>query len=367
MTFMTRRVPVFLAAGLGFALMGLTAAGAATRTFYVAAEEVGWDYAPEGRELMMGMDFDDDQTVFVAPGPSRIGSTYHKVRYIEYTDDTFNEVKPREDASLGILGPVVRAEVGDTIAFVLRNMSTVPVTAHPHGVFYDKDSEGAPTNDGTSDADSKDDMIMPGETYTYHWGVPERAGPGPNDGSSVVWLYHSHVHSIQDTNSGLVGPMVITRKGMANPDATPKDVDREFFSFFSVLNENESLFLDDMIAKLDAAPDEDDADDFEESNLMHSINGYVYGNMPMPQMRVGEKVRWYVMTLGTEVDLHTPHWHGNTVLMNGHRKDVVELLPATTLVADMVPDAAGIWMYHCHVNDHIAAGMTGRYEVLAAQ
>ena len=257
MTFMTRRVPVFLAAGLGFALMGLTAAGAATRTFYVAAEEVEWDYAPEGRELMMGMDFDDDQTVFVAPGPSRIGSTYHKVRYIEYTDDTFNEVKPREDASLGILGPVVRAEVGDTIAFVLRNMSTVPVTAHPHGVFYDKDSEGAPTNDGTSDADSKDDMIMPGETYTYHWGVPERAGPGPNDGSSVVWLYHSHVHSIQDTNSGLVGPMVITRKGMANPDATPKDVDREFFSFFSVLNENESLFLDDMIAKLDAAPDEE--------------------------------------------------------------------------------------------------------------
>lgn len=73
------------------------------------------------------------------------------------------------------------------------------------------------------------------------------------------------------------------------------------------------------------------------------------------------------MSLGTEVNLHTPHWHGNTVLANGHRKDVVELLPAATLVADMVPDAAGIWMYHCHVNDHIAAGMTGRYEVLPAE
>ena len=261
------------------------------------------------------------------------------------------------------LADVYDADTGSVDPATSAGLSAVDTDGDGTRDYLDADSD----NDGTSDADSKDDMIMPGETYTYHWGVPERAGPGPNDGSSVVWLYHSHVHSIQDTNSGLVGPMVITRKGMANPDATPKDVDREFFSFFSVLNENESLFLDDMIAKLDAAPDEDDADDFEESNLMHSINGYVYGNMPMPQMRVGEKVRWYVMTLGTEVDLHTPHWHGNTVLMNGHRKDVVELLPATTLVADMVPDAAGIWMYHCHVNDHIAAGMTGRYEVLAAQ
>ena len=28
-------------------------------------------------------------------------------------------------------------------------------------------------------------------------------------------------------------------------------------------------------------------------------------------MRQGERVRWYVMGMGTEVDLHTPHWHGN--------------------------------------------------------
>ncbi|MCB2110416.1 MAG: multicopper oxidase domain-containing protein [Defluviimonas sp.] len=354
------------AVGLGWATLGAATAHAETRTYYIAAEEIDWNYAPEGREMMMGMEFDDDQKVFVEPGPSRIGSVYHKVHYVGYTDADFTTRTPLDDPSMGILGPVIRAEVGDEIEVVLKNASTVPVSAHPHGVFYNKDAEGAMTNDGTTGADRKDDMVMPGETYTYHWGVPERAGPGPNDGSSVVWLYHSHVHSIADTNSGLVGPMVITAKGMANPDGSPKDVDREFFSFYSVLNENESLFLDDMIAKLPEPPGEDDEEEFEESNLMHSINGYVYGNMPMPQMHAGDHVRWYVMTLGTEVDLHTPHWHGNTVLSNGHRKDVVELLPATTLVADMVPDAVGVWMYHCHVNDHIAAGMTGRYEVLPA-
>jgi hephaestin len=29
----------------------------------------------------------------------------------------------------------------------------------------------------------------------------------------------------------------------------------------------------------------------------------------------------------------------------------------------MIPDNAGVWMFHCHVNDHIAAGMTALYRV----
>ncbi len=66
---------------------------------------------------------------------------------------------------------------------------------------------------------------------------------------------------------------------------------------------------------------------------MHSINGYVFGNQPMiAELRKGEHVRWYVMGMGTEVDLHTPHWHGNTVAVNGMRMDVVSLLPATMII-----------------------------------
>jgi hypothetical protein len=60
-----------------------------------------------------------------------------------------------------------------------------------------------------------------------------------------------------------------------------------------------------------------DEEGFEESNLMHSVNGFVYGNGPVPEMKVGQHVRWYTYTLGTEVDLHTPHWHGNTVTPTG--------------------------------------------------
>ena len=341
----------------------------AIRTYYIAAEEVDWNYAPDGREMMMGMNMDmghgfsPSQEVFVKAGPSRIGSTYHKAIYVGYLDADFTIKDTSADPSNGLLGPVIRAEVGDRIVVNFRNTTHFPVSVHPHGVFYKKDSEGAMTSDGTSGADKADDRVPPGGTHIYTWDVPERAGPGPEDPSSIVWLYHSHVDEIRDTNSGLVGPIVITRHGEADADGKPLDVDREAFSLFTVMNENESLFLGEMIDKLEVKPDDED-DEFEESNLMHSINGFVYGNMPMPTFKLGDRIRWYVMTLGTEVDLHTPHWHGNTVLVGGHRKDVVELLPATTVTADMVADNPGIWMYHCHVNDHIAAGMTGRYQVL---
>jgi hephaestin len=96
---------------------------------------------------------------------------------------------------------------------------------------------------------------------------------------------------------------------------------------------------------------------------MHSINGFVYGNGPMTVLRKGERVRWYLFSLGTEVDLHTPHWHGNVATVMGMRTDMAELLPGSMMIADMQPDDSGTWLYHCHVNDHIAAGMITRYKV----
>lgn len=123
---------------------------------------------------------------------------------------------------------------------------------HPHGVFYSKDSEGAPYNDGTSGANKNDDAVPPGGTYTYTWLVPERAGPTKMETSSILWMYHSHVDESDDTNGGLIGPIIITRKGMAKPDGSPKDVDREFVTLFTIFDENISPYLDQNIDHLDA-------------------------------------------------------------------------------------------------------------------
>src|SRR5581483_8713302 len=118
--------------------------------------------------------------------------------------------RPADEQYLGILGPVIHATVGDTIKVVFRNTCPFPTSVHPHGVFYTKSSEGAPYNDGTSGTDKADDGVRTGGTHTYIWEVPERAGPGPHDGSSVMWMYHSHTDEITDTYAGLVGPIVVT-------------------------------------------------------------------------------------------------------------------------------------------------------------
>ena len=337
-----------------------------TRTYYISADKVVWDYAPDHRNDITGRRFDRVADTYVQLGPGRIGSRYVKCLYRGYTDASFAHRIARlpDQRYLGILGPVIRAQVGDTIKVVFRNTCPFPTSVHPHGVLYAKSSEGAPYNDHTSGAGKSDDAVPPGGRHTYVWEVPERAGPGPGDGSSVMWMYHSHTDEAGDTYAGLMGPMEITRRGMARPDGSPRDVDREVFALFSVMNENASPFLHDNVHRF-ARPPEPDPDDeeFEESNLMHSINGYVFGNMPAIMLRRGERVRWYVMSMGTEVDLHTPHWHGNTVTVNGMRMDTVSLLPASMIVADMVPDNPGIWFFHCHVNDHIRAGMLARYEV----
>jgi len=162
-----------------------------------------------------------------------------------------------------------------------------------------------------------------------------------------------------------MGPLIIYPDGALRADGSVAGIDREFIAVFSVLDENQSHYLQDNIDRFTGNPRSVDPEDegFEESNLMHSINGYVYGNGPLMTANRGERVRWYLMGMGTEVDLHTPHFHGNTVTTMGMRTDVLELLPASMKTADMMPDAPGTWLLHCHVNDHIAAGMSTRYQI----
>jgi FtsP/CotA-like multicopper oxidase with cupredoxin domain len=353
--------------------------GGHVRTYYIAADEVEWDYAPTGIDHMTGKPFAGFAKIHTERGPHRIGTKFRKACYREYTDDTFKTLKPRpaSEQYLGILGPVLHAEVGDTIKVVFKNNATHPYSMHPHGVSYDKSSEG--TLYGGMPWESTG-VVAPGEVHAYIWEVPERAGPGPNDPNSVVWLYHSHVHEARDVNSGLVGAIVVTRRGMARPDGTPKDADHEFVCLYMAFNEEQSWYIDHNIetytsdpkgTKKDEAIPLDDQGNFFligtgflDTAVKWSINGYIYGNMPMMTMKRGEHVRWYLVTIGDGFNFHTPHWHGNVVTTGGQVTDVVAISPAQMITADMVPDKAGTWMFHCHVSDHMAAGMMAMYEVL---
>src|SRR5438093_10044489 len=83
-----------------------------SRTYYIAADEVRWDYAPRGRHLT--------GAPIAEPEDVATPTLFTKAIYREYTDDTFKKPKPRspEWEHLGILGPLIRGEVGDTITVV---------------------------------------------------------------------------------------------------------------------------------------------------------------------------------------------------------------------------------------------------------
>jgi len=369
-------VAVVLLAGVAGAGCGSASnqSSGRTRTYYVAADTVTWNYAPAALDRITGQPFQGLALELVEPRADRIGRIYKKAIYREYTDSTFTTLKPRPAAweHLGILGPLLRAEVGDTIRVVFRNNADHPFSMHPHGVFYRKDSEGAPYADGTSAGDKADDGVPPGGTHIYVWPVVERAGPAPGEGTSVLWMYHSHVLETADVNAGLIGPIIITARGAAKPDGTPKDVDREFVVMFAEMDENTSRYFEDNVrryakdpAKIPRHSTSTFADPFYLSNLKESINGFIYGNTPGLTMSQGERVRWYVFG-STNFEIHAPHWHGQTVVFNHMRTDMLSLGAMQMAVADMVPDNPGTWLFHCHVAPHLEAGMQALFTVSAA-
>ena len=344
------------------AICTLNPASAANREYWISAEKVDWNYAPSGENLMhpeMGMGIWGLQTV------------YRKYRYLQYTDASYTQ-QVTQPAWMGILGPQIRAEEGDTIKVHFYNKADKPLSMHPHGVHYDKKNEGAGMKGPGA-------MVQPGEKYTYTWTADAKSAPGPADPSSIVWLYHSHVDSVTEIYDGLIGSIVITKKGMARSktDPRPKDVDKEFTAIFMIFDENgreavattknarhERHHSERDMHRTVPSPQDLSDEEQEEANLKHAINGYIFANIPELTANKGDKVRWYLLGMGTEVDLHTAHWHGETVLENGRRTDVVELLPASMKTVDMQADnIASEWMFHCHVTDHITAGMTALWRV----
>lgn len=344
------------------------------RLYFIAADEVDWTYVPSrGDQALTGNpdDFANDPAARGALDPN--ATTYRKALYREYTDSTFGTLKPRAAAweHLGALGPLLRAEVGDTIIVVFRNHAGRAYSMHPHGVFYAKSSEGTPYLDETNGDDKLDDAVKPGGTHKYVWPVPERAGPADGDGSTAFWLYHSHVDEGRDINAGLIGPMIVTRKGMARPDGSPKDYDREFVADFGLFDEGQSWYFGQNRVRVygDSTKFDPSNDKMRDFHKFFSINGFLEGNGPMLVMRQGERVRWYLFTNPNELtawDIHSPHWHGQTVVSAHMRSDMIMLTPMMTAMADMVPDNPGVWLFHCHMNGHFGGGMYTRFTVLPA-
>ncbi|XP_008586665.1 PREDICTED: ceruloplasmin-like [Galeopterus variegatus] len=335
--------------------------------YYIAAEEILWNYAPTGINFFTKKNLTaagSKSQKYFKKTPTRIGGTYKKLVYREYTDASFQTQKAREE-HLGILGPVIKAEVGQTLKVTFYNNASLPLSVLPHGLRYNKSNEGSFYETPGGGTPPPSSHVNPGATFVYTWEVPKDVGPTSTDPTCLTRLYYSSVNETKDTNSGLVGPLLVCRNGSLGKDGKQKGVDKEFYLLATIFDENRSYLLDENIRTFTTEPEKVDKEDsdFQESNRMYSINGYMYGNLPGLNMCLGDKVSWHVLSVGSQEDLHGIYFSGNTFTSLGARKDTVTVFPHTFETLLMIPDSTGTFNVVCITTQHYQGGMKHKYHV----
>ncbi|XP_007935974.1 coagulation factor V [Orycteropus afer afer] len=320
--------------------------------YYIAAEEISWDYSKFAQRFGHEMEMDNEDADHAPKN-----TIYKKVIFRKYLDSTFTDRDPQGEYEehLGILGPVIRAEVGDVIQVRFKNLASRPYSLHAHGLSYEKSSEGKSYDDESPEWFKEDNAVQPNSTYTYVWHATERSGP-ENPGSPCrAWAYYSAVNPEKDIHSGLIGPLLICRKGTLHKESNrPVDM-REFVLLFMVFDEKKSWYYEKKPKRSwTLSPSE-----AENSHEFHAINGMIY-RLPGLMMYEQEWVRLHLLNMGSSQDIHVVHFHGQTLLENGtqqHQLGVWPLLPGSFKTLEMKASKPGWWLLDTEVGENQRAGM----------
>lgn len=320
--------------------------GGNKKYYYIAAEEISWDYSKFAQSEM------DHEYTDHTPKDT----TYKKVIFRKYLDSTFTsrDLRAEYEEHLGILGPVIRAEVDDVIQVRFKNLASRPYSLHAHGLSYEKSSEGETYEDDSPEWFQEDDAVQPNSSYTYVWHATERSGP-ENPGSACrAWAYYSAVNVERDIHSGLIGPLLICRKGTLHRESNlPMDM-REFVLLFMVFDEKKSWYYEKSKGSWRI-----ESPEAKNSHEFHAINGMIY-NLPGLRMYEQEWVRLHLLNVGGSQDIHVVHFHGQTLLDNRtkqHQIGVWPLLPGSFKTLEMKPSKSGWWLLDTEVGENQVAGM----------
>ena len=173
------------------------------------------------RELVPAVDIDPDPSVVeieLVAAPA----------IWSYIDGTSTDVWAYRDENGGdarVPGPLIEAELGQTLVVHLRNDLPDPTTIHWHGLRLPEEMDGNPMQNGP---------IAAGESFTYRFELRD---------AGTFW-YHPHVDPDVQVERGLHGALVVR-------DPMDPPVDRE-----RVLMLDDIELDDDGALVLDATPDD---------------------------------------------------------------------------------------------------------------
>jgi len=239
-------------------------------------------------------------------------------------------------------GPTIRVTEGDHVRVTLTNDLPAPTTIHWHGIDVPVAQDGVP---GLSQ-----NAVEPGETFVYDFIA---TNPGTR------W-YHSHVDSNMQIQLGLFGAFIIEPRV---PE--PVHYDREFTYLLSekALDVTPAVALGEADVRHRTAGNGRGGAFAPDLFLMNGKSGAAIDPVTVA---VGERVRIRLINAGNLV--HTIHTHGHSftiIATDGNpvpivarlTKDTVLIGPAERYDLELVANNPGIWMFHCHINNHAANGM----------
>jgi manganese oxidase len=312
------------------------------RIFYLGVDVVNWNYSPAGENVCQGRPFNDEELGAL----SGAFHSYRKAIFRQYTNRSFSHRVAREQEwhHLGLLGPALHAESGDTITVVLRNRAEFDVDFVVDNVAWIGGLESRR-------------VVRPGKVGEYKFLATKESAPAAHSyTSSAMHFYRSAVGGPGHVYAGMLGPLIVTRAGEADSCGRPLGVENEIVTVLWVGDEGLSPYWElenkaHVFGNLTNGESENDS--VEDPPKFLAINGLVYCSLASLNMRIGKRTRWYGGGVGNEADIHTLHAHGNVaVTSSGQHGDSFNILPYTSIALDYVPENVGTYLVHCHISKH---------------
>uniref|UniRef100_A0A8C7JA18 Coagulation factor VIII n=1 Tax=Oncorhynchus kisutch TaxID=8019 RepID=A0A8C7JA18_ONCKI len=316
------------------------------RSYYIAAQEITWDYGIRKPHQLI-------KTRERRRGMRKFLMEYKKVVFRAYSERDFQIPVTRGELQehLGLMGPIIKAEINDLLTVTFKNMASRPYSLHLHGV---AGVAGVPG-----------EAVQPGEVRVYTWRITRKQGPTAAEFDCKAGAYYSTQNKVKDLHSGLIGPLVICKPGTLHPQLNLQPNLQEYALLFHTFDETKSWYLDENIRQYCIPPCQARRDDpwFQLSNKFAAINGYVAETLPGLMVGQHQQVRWHLLNVGGDGEYHTAHFHGLPFSIHKeqeHRMGVYNLYPGVFGTVEMRPATVGTWMVECTVGEHQLAGMRAK-------
>jgi uncharacterized cupredoxin-like copper-binding protein len=239
---------------------------------------------------------------------------------------TFNGMVP---------GPRIDLEVGDHVEFRVTNHLEMATDVHLHGLNVDNQFDGV--------APITQDLIEPGETFTYEYTADEPA----------VAMYHPHAMGFRLLPDGMFGVVLVGQV----PLPTGRTIGSSVIPADLKIAQELPMVLNDA------------------GVIGYSLNGKSFPATAPVVAKVGDWILVHYYNEGTQIHpMHLHQFDQVVVAKDGfaldapYEADTLNVAPGERYSVLVKIDKPGTWVWHCHILPHVESdtGMFGMVTALVA-